>query len=571
MIDFTQVYTNFDHAIDNLKVILDQSDRPEAEEYRKQLQIETKTLRANPILRVAFVGQYSAGKSTIISALTGNRNIPIGPAPTTDKATPYSWNGIEIMDTPGIGTEYQDHDVVTYTAIEQADLLIFCTTHMLLDNQIIDHFRKLAYEKRYGDKMMLVFNKLSAEAGDDDQKIANYRASMIKALHPHSLDEFPVCFFDAKDYCEGVDEDDKELIEISRFPDFIKALNQFVQERDKLAQLSSPIRRVRGYTEEIERNWFCDNSVQDESFLEVLTRLSRRIREERQKLDIEVRRLSLNASSIIRKFGSDFANDIPEFTSQIELDNRQKELEIGIKEIYIQSEKDFNQAIENSVKSLQDDVIEILRSNLASDFIATLNTEAELQSKSASEGWNFEKMTKQAHFLGKFAANLGINISQKAIGPGSKIFIGSLGVAGSELHKIVLSVGKSLGFKFAPWGAVGIAAKIGTAAKFAGPVIGIFLIGWELLGAYDKSKREQKMKETQGQIEREFAQIARSLEQQLKDRLQEFESLCFDYLEMEIRSKREEYQNEKTGNNEQLGKLRRVQQQLDTLIQSLRY
>ncbi len=570
MINFTQIYTNFDHAIDNLKVIVDQNDRPEAEEYRKQLQIETKALRANPILRVAFVGQYSAGKSTIISALTGNRKIPIGSDITTDKATPYSWNGIEIMDTPGIGTEYQDHDDVTYTAIEQADLLIFCTTHMLLDNQIIDHFRKLAYEKCYGDKMMLVFNKLSAERGTDDQKIANYRASMIKALHPHSLDEFTVCFFDAKNYCEGVDEDDRELIETSRFPDFIKALNQFVQERDKLAQLSSPIRRVRGYTEEIERNWFCDNSAQDESFLEVLTRLSRRIREERQKLDIEVRRLSLNASSIIRTFGSDFANDIPEFTSQIELDNRQKEIEIGILEVYTQSEKDFNKAIENSVKSLQDDVIEILKSNRASDFIATLEPETELRSKSVSEGWDFEKMTKQAHFLGKFAANLGINISQKAIGPGGKIFSGSWGVAGSELHKIVLSVGKSLGFKFTPWGAVGIATKLGTAAKFAGPVIGILLFGWELLGTHDKSKREQKMKETQGQIEREFAQIARSLEQQLKDRLQEFESLCFDYLEMEIRSKREEYQNTKTGNSEQLGKLRRVQQQLDTLIQSLR-
>ena len=571
MINFTQIYTNFDHAIDNLKVILDQNDRPEAEEYRKQLQIETKALRENPILRVAFVGQYSAGKSTIISALTGNRKIPIGAAPTTDKATPYSWNGIEIMDTPGIGTERQDHDNVTYKAIEQADLLIFCTTHMLLDNHIIKHFRKLAYEKRYGDKMMLVFNKLSAEAGDDDQKIANYRASMIKALHPHSLDEFSVCFFDAKDYCEGVDEDDKELIEISRSPDFIKGLNKFVQERDKLAQLSSPIRRVRGYTEEIERNWFCDNSAQNEPFLEVLTRLTRRIREERQKLALEVRRLSLDAGSIIRTFGSDFANDIPEFTSQIELDNRQKQIEIGIKEVYIQSEKDFNKAIENSVKSLQDDVIEILQSNLASDFIATFESETELQSKSASKGWDFGSMANQFSFLGGFAATLGIDISKKAIGPGGKIFSGSLGVAGSKLHGIVLSIGKSLGFKFAPWGAVGIAAKIGTAAKFAGPVIGIFLIGWELLGAYDKSKREQKMKETQGQIESEFAQIARSLEQQLKDRLQEFESLCFDYLEMEIRSKREQYQNTKIGNSEQIGKLRRVQQQLDTLIQSLRY
>ena len=570
MINFTQIYTNFDHAINNLKVILDQSDRPEAEEYRKQLQIETKALRENPILRVAFVGQYSAGKSTIISALTGNRKIKTGSGITTDKATPYSWNGIEIMDTPGIGTERQDHDNVTYKAIEQADLLIFCTTHMLLDNHIIKHFRKLAYEKRYGDKIMLVFNKLSAEAGNDDQKIANYRASMIKALHPYNLDEFSVCFFDAKDYCEGVDEDDKELIEISRFPDFIKALNQFVQERDKLAQLSSPIRRVRGYTEEIE-SWFCDTSAQNEPFLEVLTRLTRRIREERHKLALEVRRLSLNAGSVIRTFGSDFANDIPEFTSQIEINNRQKELEIGILEVYTQSEKDFNKAIENSVKSLQDDVTEILKSNLVSDFIATFESETELQSKSASKGWDFENMTNQARFLGEFGRDIGIKVSQKAIGPLGGLSTGSLGAAGSDAHKAILIIGKSIGFKFRPWQAVSFAKNIGNVAKFAGPVLGILTIVGEIWTAYDKSKREREMREAQGQIDLEFAQIALNLELQFKEQQQEFESQTFDNLEMKIRSEREEYHNAKTGNNEQIGKLRRVQQQLDTLIQSLRY
>ena len=570
MINFTQIYTSFDDAIDNFKILLDQSNRPEAEEYYKKLQIEAKALRENPILRIAFIGQYSAGKSTIISALTGKRKIKIGADITTDKATPYSWNGIEITDTPGIGTERQDHDEVTYTAIKQADLLVFCTTHMLLDDHIIKHFRNLAYEKRYGDKIMLVFNKLSAEAGDDDQKIANYRASMIKALHPHSLDEFTVCFFDAKNYCEGVDEDEMELIKTSRFPDFIEALNKFVQERDKLAQLSSPIRRVRGYTEEIE-NWFCDTSVQDEPFLEVLTRLTRRIREERQQLDLKVRKLSSDSSSIIRTFGSDFANDIAEFTSQVELDNRQKEVEICIREVYIQSEEDFNKAIGSSVKSLQNDVIEILKSALSSDFIATIEVDTELQTKSSSKRLDFENMTKQAYFLGGFAKSLGVNISQKAIGPGGKVFIGLSGVAGIKLHKLVLSIGKSLGFKFAPWKAVGIATKIGKIAKFAGPVIGILLFGFDLLSAYEKSKCERKMKETQGQIEREFSQIARSLDQQLKEQLQTFESLCFDYLEMEISSKRKEYQNTKTGNSEQLGKLRKVQQQLDTLTQSLRY
>ena len=108
MMNFETVYTDFNQVLANFKAILYKSDRPEANEYKQKLAEEQKVIRENPVLRVAFIGQYSAGKSTIISALTGNRNISIGADITTDKATPYSWNGIEIMDTPGIGTELLD-------------------------------------------------------------------------------------------------------------------------------------------------------------------------------------------------------------------------------------------------------------------------------------------------------------------------------------------------------------------------------------------------------------------------------------------------------------------------------
>src|SRR5659263_360122 len=57
------------------------------------------------LLKVVFVGQYSAGKSTIISALTGNRNIKIDADIATDKTTDYPWNGILLTDTPGLWTE----------------------------------------------------------------------------------------------------------------------------------------------------------------------------------------------------------------------------------------------------------------------------------------------------------------------------------------------------------------------------------------------------------------------------------------------------------------------------------
>ena len=289
-VNVTELYSQFDDILNRFDRVLESSDRPDALNLRNNLRQESENIRKNPILRVAFIGQYSAGKSTIISALTGNRSIHIGADITTDKATPYSWNGIELIDTPGIGTDRADHDDVTYSEIDRSDLLVFCTTHMLLDDRIIGHFKKLAYDKHYSHKMMLVFNKLSAEAGDDDTRISNYRASMIKALHPHKLDDFTVCFFDAKDYCEGIDEDEPELIELSRFEEFIQALDQFIKERDKLAQLDTPIRRVLGYAENAEQ-WFVSQPQQDEMVNAALNRAAKTLRDGRSRFKLAVKRI----------------------------------------------------------------------------------------------------------------------------------------------------------------------------------------------------------------------------------------------------------------------------------------
>ena len=53
-------------------------------------------------LSLAFVGQYSSGKSTIISAMTGDKQIKIDANVATDVVSKYEWNNILLMDTPGI-------------------------------------------------------------------------------------------------------------------------------------------------------------------------------------------------------------------------------------------------------------------------------------------------------------------------------------------------------------------------------------------------------------------------------------------------------------------------------------
>lgn len=104
---------------------LAQGNTEELTAIRKKLRDELKEYRESGLLTVTFVGQYNAGKSTTISALTGRRDIRIDSDIATDKTASYDWNGIKLVDTPGLFTDRKDHDAITYEVINKADLLVF--------------------------------------------------------------------------------------------------------------------------------------------------------------------------------------------------------------------------------------------------------------------------------------------------------------------------------------------------------------------------------------------------------------------------------------------------------------
>src|SRR5690554_8121840 len=81
-----------------------------------------KTLAGERVPRVVVAGQYSAGKSTLLKALTGLESIEVGEASTTDSAERYQCEGIELVDTLGIETSRgRDDDEPSYREIGAAD------------------------------------------------------------------------------------------------------------------------------------------------------------------------------------------------------------------------------------------------------------------------------------------------------------------------------------------------------------------------------------------------------------------------------------------------------------------
>ena len=140
----------------------------------KKIDVELLNLNERKELRLAFVGQYGSGKSTIISALTGNKDIVIDSNISTDKVTEYRWNNIVLMDTPGIlAGKVEEHDERTKTALKECDLIFYVLTSQLFDNVVFNNFIDLAYNQHLADKMFIVINKMNMEYGDYAQLVQN--------------------------------------------------------------------------------------------------------------------------------------------------------------------------------------------------------------------------------------------------------------------------------------------------------------------------------------------------------------------------------------------------------------
>ncbi|MEH2255046.1 GTPase [Nostoc sp.] len=404
------------------------------------------------MLSLAFVGQYNAGKSTTISALTGRRDIRIDSDIATDKTASYDWNSIKIVDTPGLFTDRKDHDEITYDAINKADLLVFCLTYMLFDSITVANFKKLAYEKGYRWKMMLLVNKMSDEAGEEEQKIANYRQSLKEAIKPHKLDDFPVCFIDAKDYYEGVDQNDDFLIDISRFQTFLDELDKFVEKRSVLARFDTPVRIALSCVDEAQLSFTRDNN-QDSAFLEVLTRLSRTVRKERDRLRIKVNNIALQMSAAIAKEGTILAAGVG---SEQDFTMLNKQTEINIKQYYEKAEAQLQYVINTAVEDIRQEVEEVLQSNLVQTFITFLKKKQSFSTDSGNGDMDVERIKDQINWLKDIGEKAGVEVSNSAkreflsTASSSGGFLRSMDVAGSGLHQTVLAVGKFVGFDFKP-------------------------------------------------------------------------------------------------------------------------
>ncbi|MCP9793323.1 50S ribosome-binding GTPase [Vulcanococcus limneticus Candia 3F8] len=473
--------------LDELQSFLLSRGEPALQAAADALEGHRRVSRERPLLSLAFSGQYSAGKSTIISALTGDQTIRISADVATDEVKAYRWRDIELWDTPGLYADRADHTAKAEQAQREADLIVYCLTTNLFDNVTASDFRRLAFEKGYAPKLFLLINKLSMEDVDDTASyLLNLTSSIDRTLSPHRLSQFNHAFIDAQDYRDGLASSNQDLIRFSRFEAFVEQLNAWIKERGLLARLDPPIRLGLSTIDEGLAT-LPESTFEQNPQLFLLNEQLRIVQTQQRRTDAELRRLASGVIHEMQLLGEQLlSGELSDDPKLAEASFQSRAEEIN-KETY----EGLNLLIHESYEQLQRRLDDFANEPLVADYFANVDASqaASFPTDDSTQGGNGNAIMDMAkRLLGKGAERFGL--------PGG-LMTGTREMAGSAGHQLIYNVGKMFGKNFKPWEAVKMAKGLGQALAF----VGIAMSAYEI---YEQVNEEAKANEKQRQYEQQL-------------------------------------------------------------------
>ena len=423
-------------------------------------------------LKIVLVGQYSAGKSTIIKLLTG-ADVKIGAGITTDEVKEYDWNDLDIGDTPGIQTGIrEDHDAKTEKAIHEADLLMFVITNEMFNPTIANYFRKLAYKMGKAKEIILIVNKMARIGNSQDEREllkADIREMLEQPYEGYrilSVDEFRPCFIDAESYNDSLEEKDREykadLYELSNYEGFIDALNDFSTDKGLIGMLKAPLHQIDDALDnaikKLQENT-ADNP-ENESALFLLQQKKGAVLRGKKQCCRAAERVIRKYAAAIRELGASFSSIINSELTEEKLNKEKMSTENAINNLLVE----LNHEIEDSISEETDALCEEMKS--ISDGVFAQRVLEELNKVSTVTSESMKETVKNINNgIGKLLDHLA-----------DKELLGRLA--------------KLIGYKFKPWGLTNLFKKLQYISE-KWPVIGEIIS--MLFSIYDKYKREQKL------------------------------------------------------------------------------
>ena len=190
-------------------------------------QIENKA--NDSILHIMLYGAYNAGKSTLVNAILGEEKAKVEDIPTTDSVDYYNWNGMKLLDTPGVNAPIQ-HQEITETELTRSSVILFVIREGDLDSK--DVYDRLINLLLRNKKIFIVLNHQLQN--QEKMKIIDYvrdilvRKAIEQNIQPNKLESIGIIAMNLRSALNGRLSSNEKLLSHSGFNEFISEFNDWL-------------------------------------------------------------------------------------------------------------------------------------------------------------------------------------------------------------------------------------------------------------------------------------------------------------------------------------------------------
>lgn len=473
----------FDETAKACKPLFDRAEQllarhPRADaSWQSLLREARQRLEGEGKLQIALIGQFNAGKSSLIKALTGV-DVYIDADEATKQVSSYAWHGLVLLDTPGVQAQVDatPHDELSRQATARADLVLFVVSTELFNERLAKHFQWAAGGAGLGlaGKMAVVVNKIDREASSSDV----IRAQVAAAIAPHTRVPIYLCSarmaIDAERWPEQMRH---KLWEDSRFDALIAHIDEFAQLRGVAGRLATPLQMLTELLEAAAGALATDSSMEGRS-AELLKRKRALLQKHGRIFDGVVSdaaiKIHAKASTIGEACVRGVRDDATQEGIQGELDRGLRKLSVEVDAISRELAEELEEVLSEADEALEALGATPLARAVAND--AALRVAHEHGRVEVDDGGNAERIQKVA----------------KSLQPHVRTALEHLAKSPEALHETLLAAGKLIGFKFRPWQAVKSAEWIAKSAGRAGAALPFLGIALEAYLAHHAEEAEDK-------------------------------------------------------------------------------
>lgn len=538
---------------------------------RRSIDVPLSLTSDNETLNVVFAGAYSAGKSTLLSLLTGIK-LKTGGGIVTNSTTTLDWQGINVVDTPGIHTElHPDHDAITYEALSHADLVVFVMTSKGFNPHLAAHFQKLANERCKGPEMMLVINKMDESGFTPEKCDLVFNKNFAEALAPLTKEGLYTSFLSTKRWSSAETTMDyvkkEEYLKRSGKDEFMKNLNRFVSDKGLVSRLTTNLFVLDQILTEVLSEYRSDDDCAD-GMREMLTRQRNIIVDSRNNVLDQSRLIVSRERNKVQAWGNEISNSLTSSSSQKEVEGMVRDRMDRANDLYENAVKELEAVVAQEDKKIAAQFQKLMNTQFGRQIFDMVETRIG-QLKANPE--LMRKIEGGANKLSQFGKIL-VEMSNgpKAVGGWRNFF--KIGQASqSQMHNLVLDVGHFFGHKFKPWEAVRVAGRIGQAAKALGAVGAVVGIVAQIWSDNQEQKQEEALLEARNDVRSIFNQAGDVIEMEFDERTQEWVEAKYGTAIDEIDTQIGNIEKATLANNMEFENLKNLQTRCRKLIKDIQF